>query len=122
MHELSVTQSVLSVALRYAEEAGATRITDLYLVIGELSSIVDDSLQFYWDIVGKDTIAEGARLHFRRTPGRLRCLTCNTEFDIADRYDFTCPHCGGQQTQIAGGDEFQLESIEIATDEEEVAG
>jgi hydrogenase nickel incorporation protein HypA/HybF len=122
MHELTIAQSVLSVALRHAEAAGATRITSLNLVIGELSSVVDDSLQFCWDILGKDTIAEGATLHFRRTPGRLRCLTCEAEFNIAERYDFTCPACDGQQTEIAGGDEFQLESIDIASSEEQVAG
>ncbi|MCJ7724498.1 MAG: hydrogenase maturation nickel metallochaperone HypA, partial [Anaerolineales bacterium] len=66
MHELSVTQSVLEIALRHARQNNARRITDLYLVIGELASIVDDSVQFYWDMISKDTIAEGARLHFKR--------------------------------------------------------
>ena len=121
MHELSVAHSLLSVALRHAEAAGATRITGLNIVIGELASIVDDSLQFYWDIISKDTIAEGAQLRFRRTPGRLRCLTCETVFDITDRYDFACPTCGGDRTLVAGGEEFQLESIDVETDEEKVS-
>ena len=47
MHELPVTESILEIALRHAQEAGARRITDLYLIIGQLSTIVDDSIQFY---------------------------------------------------------------------------
>ena len=37
MHELTITESLLEIALRHAREAGATKITDLYLVIGQLS-------------------------------------------------------------------------------------
>jgi hydrogenase nickel incorporation protein HypA/HybF len=65
MHELSVTESILEIALRHASNANAKRITNLYMVKGQLASIVDDSVQFYWDIISKDSIAEGAVLHFR---------------------------------------------------------
>ena len=66
MHELSVTESLLKIALEHAANANAKRITDLHIVIGELASMVDDSIQFYWDIIAKDTIAEKAKLHFHR--------------------------------------------------------
>ena len=42
MHELSVTESVLEIACRHAEKAQASRVTDIYLEIGRLSSIVDE--------------------------------------------------------------------------------
>ena len=118
MHELSVTENLLSLALKHAQAAGATRITRLSLVVGELSSIVDDSVQFYWDMVSQNTIAEGAVLEFRRVSGQLRCNDCGQQFDIADRDDFTCPACGSTQTVVAGGDEFRLESIDVETETE----
>ncbi|HQF69985.1 MAG TPA: hydrogenase maturation nickel metallochaperone HypA, partial [Promineifilum sp.] len=76
MHELAITESILEIALRHGRSAGATRITDLHLVIGELSSVVDESVQFYWDIVSEGTAAAGATLHFRRVPARLVCRAC----------------------------------------------
>ena len=112
MHEFSITQSILDIALRHGEKAGAQRITRLNLVIGELSSIIDDSVQFYWDIVARDTIAEGAQLSFERVPGSLRCLTCGEVFRMDGRA-YVCPACGEHEVVVAGGDEFRLASIEI---------
>ncbi len=111
MHELSITQSLLEIALRHAEKAGAERILQLNLVIGELSSIVDESVQFYWDIVSQDTIAEGAELHFERVQGTLRCLACGNEFPLSEGY--TCPICGEKQVIPVGGDDFRLDSLEV---------
>jgi len=112
MHELSVTQSLLEITLRHADLASARRVTRLNLVIGELASIVDDSVQFYWDIVSQGTIAEGAELHFERVPGALRCLGCGHTFPLNGR-DYTCPACGEKQVVAVGGDDFRLESIEV---------
>ncbi|NOY99275.1 MAG: hydrogenase maturation nickel metallochaperone HypA [Chloroflexi bacterium] len=112
MHELPVTQSILEITLRHAQEAGATRVTDLYLVIGQLASVVDDSVQFYWDVLSKDTIAESSRLHFRRVPAEMQCLSCGTRFPL-DGDDFACPSCQGVGVKVVAGEEFFLESIEV---------
>lgn len=112
MHELPVAENVLEITLRHASKADANRVTDLYLVIGQLSSIIDDSLQFYWDIISKDTIAEGARLHFRRIPTQLKCRDCGYQFTPGDD-DFACPKCRSAHISITAGEEFFLESINI---------
>lgn len=117
MHELAITQNVLDIALRYGEQENATRITDLYLLIGQLSSIVDESVQFYWDIISRDTIAEGATLHFERTPMQMMCFDCAQTYH-PDPGTLACPVCGGEHVQVAGGDEFRLESINIEKSED----
>jgi hydrogenase nickel incorporation protein HypA/HybF len=112
MHELSVTESVLDIACQHAEKAHAKKVTDVYLVIGQLSSIVDESVQFYWNLITKDTLCEGSILHFRRIPATLVCLECQNEYTL-DRDLTPCPACHSARVRVTAGDEFNLESIEI---------
>ena len=112
MHELAVTESIVKIALDYANKAGARRVTDVYLVIGRLSSIVDDSVQFYWDIISQDTICANARLHFQRNPANLVCLDCGKAFQLGEELT-PCPACGSAKIKVITGEEFSLESIEI---------
>ncbi len=112
MHELSVTESLLKIALQHAEKANAKRITDLHIVIGDFASMVDDSIQFYWEIIAKDTIAEHATLHFRRVPAELQCITCFEKYHPTDR-ELVCPKCNSVGAKILAGEEFALESIDV---------
>lgn len=110
MHELPITQNILQIALRHAREA--KKIIRVNLVIGDLSSVIGDSVQFYWDIICKGTIAEGSTLHFKRIKTSFRCEECENEYEPVDR-EFNCPHCGSNQVVLVAGREFQLESIEV---------
>lgn len=112
MHELSVSESILNTALQYAEKEKAIRVSDIYLQIGNLSSIVDDCVQFYWDIISKGTICERAILHFERIPTRILCKDCGKEFILKNELT-PCPFCSGLNLKIISGEEFCMESIEI---------
>jgi hydrogenase nickel incorporation protein HypA/HybF len=117
MHELGITHSILNIAVKHAQQVGAIRIKELNLVIGEMSSIVDDSVQFYWEMVSQGTLAEGSILNFRRVAGRLHCDGCGHEFGF-NRQDFVCPQCQSPEIRIVGGEEFFLESIDVDFDPE----
>ena len=112
MHELSVTESILEIASRHASQANAARVTDIHLVIGNLSSIVDDSVQFYWDLISQGTLCQGAVLHFQRVPARIQCQNCQHEFSL-DRELSPCPNCGSMGLRVIAGEEFFVDSIEI---------
>ncbi|UCD98803.1 MAG: hydrogenase maturation nickel metallochaperone HypA [Chloroflexota bacterium] len=112
MHELPVAENLLEIALRHAGKANASKITDLYLVIGQLSSIIDDSIQFYWEIIAKDTIAEGAILHFKRIPTKIQCLDCDHQYPPSDK-TLACPICNSISVKIISGEEFFLEAINV---------
>ena len=112
MHELPVTQGMLSVALEHAAKAGAQKITAINLKIGEMTGIVDDSVQFYFDFVSKDTPAEGAALTFERIPAQFRCHECQATFSPGDG-KWLCPQCGEWCVDVIDGQQFYVDSIEV---------
>ncbi len=113
MHELAVTQRILEIALEHAARAQAKRIVAIHLIIGDLSSIVDDSVQFYFDFLSSDTIAKGAQLIFTRLPARYRCRACGHEFSPEHGFEWQCPACGQMGVEILQGQEFCVDSIEV---------
>jgi hydrogenase nickel incorporation protein HypA/HybF len=119
MHELAVTESILQIATRHAQQADASRVTDIHIVIGRLSSIVDDSVQFYWDMISEGTICAGARLHFERRPAQMACQQCGAVY-ILEGELVLCPQCGSARVKVVSGEEFWLDSIEIEKDHEEI--
>src|SRR6266496_5375390 len=114
MHELPVTEGILAVALDAASRHHAPRITTIDLVIGELGSIVDDSIQFYFDLLSRGTSAEGAVLRFRREPAQVVCWACGHRWSARAPLPVACPACASAHLQVAGGQAFYVESIEVA--------
>ena len=114
MHELSVTQNLLQLAL---DHAGNQRVTDLYIVIGQLSSFIDNSVQFYWDLITEGTPAANSKLHFRRIPAEMQCNACQHTYTLSED-QFVCPQCASTQVRLMSGDEFYLESIEVVPAEQ----
>ena len=112
MHELAITEEILRIALEHAERADARRITGIRIVVGDLSTVVDDSVQFYFDFLSPGTIAEGAQLHFHRLAARFRCRQCGCEFEPHDM-DWRCPHCQSLGGEVIAGREFYLDSMEV---------
>jgi len=112
MHELPVSQNILDISLKYANIESASKIIKINIVIGQLSSFIDESIKFYWDIISKDTIAEGAELIFTRIPAEFICQKCNTSFPLTGSHYF-CPKCESTQLEIIKGKEFYLDSIDI---------
>ncbi len=113
MHELAITESLLEITLKHAETANAKKVNQLNIVIGQMSSVVDESVQFYWDFVAQNTIAEGATLNFERIPAKFLCHNCQAEFTLNGHPDFICPQCECGQLQVIGGEEFRLDSIDV---------
>lgn len=112
MHELPITQSILEIAVRHAEKAGAKRIVSINLVIGQLATAVDESIQFYWDMLSEGTNAKGARLNFQRVPTEMRCMECGNSFYPAEE-SFECPKCNSSYVRVIKGEELRVDSIDI---------
>ena len=116
MHELSIAGAVVDTALRHAEDR---RVLVVNLRVGRLRQVIPDSLAFYFDIVSRDTLVEGARLEQVVVPVRMRCEACAHEWE--PELMFRCPECSGAG-EVLAGDELEVDSIEVEEDSECIAG
>ena len=112
MHEASISESILSLALEKARDAGAQKITRVNLVLGELSGMVGECLQMYFEVLAQKTIADGAVLSFETKPTTLKCRKCAKVFLPPD-HNWECPDCRESDVEIVSGRECYMESIEV---------
>jgi hydrogenase nickel incorporation protein HypA/HybF len=112
VHELSVSCAVVDTAARHAQ---GRKVTAVHLRVGALRQVVPDSLAFYFEIVARDTVCEGAALEQERVAARLRCAPCATEWGV-DAPVFRCPECAGAAVEVVCGDELEVESIDVETE------
>lgn len=113
MHELSVSSAIVDTAVKHA---AGRRVTLVSVRLGHLRQIVPDSMAFYFDLVARDTVCEGARLEYEVVGARLRCKPCRYEWDVTEPA-FRCPECDGARVVVLSGEELEVESIEVEAEE-----
>ena len=121
MHEMAVTQAMLELVF---DKAGGRKITDIYLRVGRLSSVIPESINVYFDFLSKDTLAEGASLHFEIQPIEMTCRNCGKKTELIDGDNYTpqmiigeaikrgCD-CGSKSLHVTGGVDFEVTSIDV---------
>jgi hydrogenase nickel incorporation protein HypA/HybF len=113
MHELTVTQSILDIALESAGQAGGGKVGRINLIIGEMTGVVEECVRFYFRVISRGTAAEDAELAVCLVPITVRCQGCAETFLVRDA-GWACPRCRGTELDIAGGRELVVESIEVS--------
>lgn len=109
MHELSVSSAIVDTVVRHAE---GRRVSAVHVRLGRLRQVVPSSLAFYFELVARETVCEGARLDQEIVPAALRCSGCAHAWEI-DLPDFRCPRCGSADVEVETGEELEVESIEV---------
>jgi hydrogenase nickel incorporation protein HypA/HybF len=109
VHELSLSSAIVNTVEKHA---AGRRVTVVSLRVGALRQVVPDTLAFYFEFVARGTVCDGAALEQELVPAVLRCRTCEHEWAI-EIPAFRCPECAGSDVEIATGNEFEVESIEI---------
>jgi hydrogenase nickel incorporation protein HypA/HybF len=112
MHELAVTQSMFDLVMKEFKKVNATKVGRINIVVGEMTGIVGDSVQFYFNFLSEGTPAEGALVSVKKKPPKARCRKCGKSFKL-ENFNWTCSKCQGDELEITGGNELYLESIEV---------
>ena len=112
MHEVSIMEEAVRLAVDAAKSAGKNRVTGLRLRVGALSGVVPEAMRFAFDVGCGDTIAAGAWLEIESVPGVCRCETCRAEFECADFFN-ECPRCHNVSGELRRGRELEIASVEM---------
>lgn len=117
MHELAITKEMIKTVGQSAQEAGASRVTSIHLVIGASYGVVEDLLVKAFHYFSKDTICEDAALNIVFRPMAFICKDCHevTYLDTAAMMPdhMICSNCNGSNLSLLSGNEFYIDKIEI---------
>jgi hydrogenase nickel incorporation protein HypA/HybF len=113
MHELSIAASIVEAVTESASAYPGARVKQVRLRLGALASVVEDSLQFCWELTAEGTPLAGAALVIVKLPVVVHCDACSMDAEIEGVQSFRCPRCGEQAADLRQGRELEIESIEI---------
>jgi hydrogenase nickel incorporation protein HypA/HybF len=112
MHELSLTEKIFKLVLEEARAHQAKRVNKIKITVGDFSGVVEDSVETYFRLIARDTIAGAAQLEFTRSRASLFCAQCGSEYEKQPG-DFNCPGCGNLGKIVDTGQNCYVESIEV---------
>jgi hydrogenase nickel incorporation protein HypA/HybF len=113
MHEMSIAENLLEVIARHAPTDGRAKVIGVRLRIGELTSVVPESLRFCFQIASEGTITHGAELKIETVPVVGRCSHCRMSFNVQD-HCFVCQGCGSTDVELVSGNELDVVELEIS--------
>ena len=112
MHELALTEGIISIVDSQQSEQGFARVLDGGVGGGVWGGVVFECLRECFPIAAKGTAAENADLVIESVKASFRCLGCGYEGAIERRLA-RCPHCGGAELKLLTGREFYVDSLKV---------
>jgi hydrogenase nickel incorporation protein HypA/HybF len=109
VHELSIAQAVVDVAVRHARGG---RVTAVEVRVGHLRQVVPPALRFAFELCAHGTPVEGAELELRVVPVAVRCRDCGAH-SAPEGFPLACATCAGLAVDVVQGEELQVESLEL---------
>lgn len=113
MHEVSIAESLLALAIKECSENGYSRIGSVRVSIGKASGVMPEALLFAFDSLKAETIASGALLIIEEVPVSGHCRTCDADFTSSENYVLCCPACSGTSFVINTGRELNITELEV---------
>jgi hydrogenase nickel incorporation protein HypA/HybF len=109
MHEVTIAEALLDVALAHAR---GRRIARVQVAVGRLRQVVPSALAFAWEMSARETAAEGAALGITQVAAAGRCRRCGAAHPLP-AFPFACAACGSLEVQVTRGEELQIEWLEV---------
>jgi hydrogenase nickel incorporation protein HypA/HybF len=113
MHEMGIAAEIVRIAVEsIPREMAGSRVVRVNLRVGKLAAVVPESLRFCFEVVAKETAAEGAELEIQEMAVMAQCKGCDHQWEIENTV-FSCPQCGSGTIDMLSGRELDIDSIEL---------
>ena len=112
MHELSIAYSIVEIVKNEAEKANSIKVSEIELVVGTLSGIEVEALEFAMEVSIKNSIMENAKVKIIQKKAMAICKKCNFDFAITSLFD-PCPNCGRFENEVYQGQEMLVKSLVV---------
>jgi hydrogenase nickel incorporation protein HypA/HybF len=112
MHEMSLAEGVLQLIEEAARKDQFSKVTTVWLEIGQLSGVEPQAMEFCFGAVTHGSVAADARLEIIELPGQGWCMACAKSVPMTEVFG-ECPECGGYQMQVTGGTEMRVKELEV---------
>jgi hydrogenase nickel incorporation protein HypA/HybF len=112
MHELGIARSIIEIAEEHARRHDARRIHSVTVLIGSLSGVMAEAVEFCFSACAQGTLLEDARLIIEQPQGLGRCRQCQKESPLATTL-YSCPVCGSFAIDLLRGDEMRISEMEV---------
>jgi hydrogenase nickel incorporation protein HypA/HybF len=120
MHELSIAESILDAVRKELALHPGTVPMRVGVRIGSMAAIDAEALTFCFEAVVQGTEWDTLKLDTNVVPARRICNSCGHTFVVED-YNAVCTTCASEDTTPDGGDELDLEYLEVEKDGTPVA-
>ncbi|MDO5862481.1 MAG: hydrogenase maturation nickel metallochaperone HypA [Thermoplasmata archaeon] len=112
MHEVSVVTSLVDAVIAELSRYRIEKVNAVTVIIGDLTNLGDEQMQFAYEVVTRGTILEGSELVIEHIPVEVSCSSCGYEGPVRmlsdPDYDthsipvLSCPECSGDITVVRG--------------------
>jgi hydrogenase nickel incorporation protein HypA/HybF len=112
MHEATIVTALLEQLAPLCRQHRPRRPYRVTVAVGARSGIHAGALADAYDALAPGSCAAGATLVIESIATRLECRTCQRSGQPTPPFT-ACPHCGSTDTQITGGEELLLKSLDF---------
>lgn len=118
MHEAAAMRSVVSKVLEVMQQARASRVTCIELVLGASGHFTAEAAQQLFDVFSAGAPIEGTALKILWLPATFQCFNCLHRFQSCETASYaTCPVCEGVALEIEHQDICYVGAIDVSFDE-----
>lgn len=109
---MSVAKNILDIVHEHIRPEDETKVSSIILKVGELSGIVNESLEFCFSTLVHNTPLNKAKLIIQTIPISAVCNSCN-QISQLEYGVFFCEKCHSSDIKLISGNELQIEQIEL---------